>query len=118
MRGRYRPPRPGYRHPELRLCNIAAAPAGIDTPESYTSGTRKEAPNAAQHAMLMVLGSLVVLVGVIIGCFTIAGSGIHRRPYDKADGPGAGKLEGESPLDSPWQMSEWSRGTQSRARRR
>jgi hypothetical protein len=27
-------------------------------------------------------------------------------------------MKGESPLDSPWQMAEWSRGTQSRRRRR
>jgi hypothetical protein len=26
-------------------------------------------------------------------------------------------MPGESPLDSPWQMSEWSRGTQTRRRR-
>jgi hypothetical protein len=62
--------------------------------------------------MLMVFGSIVVLIGVIVGCYTIAGSGIHRRPF------GADRHEGESPLDSPWQMGDWSRGTQSRARRR
>ncbi|MGI8506528.1 MAG: hypothetical protein ACR2MK_06920 [Solirubrobacteraceae bacterium] len=68
--------------------------------------------------MLMVIGVVVVLAGVIIGCFTIAGSGIHRRPYRRNDESGSGRLEGESPLDSPWQMSEWSRGTQSSRRRR
>jgi hypothetical protein len=62
--------------------------------------------------MLMVIGSLVVLVGVIIGWFTVAGSGIHRRPY------GRDRVEGESPLDSPWQMNEWSRGTSSSRRRK
>jgi len=62
--------------------------------------------------MLMVIGSLVVLVGVIIGWFTVAGSGIHRRPY------GRDREEGESPLDSPWQMNEWSRGTSSSRRRK
>jgi hypothetical protein len=63
--------------------------------------------------MLMVFGSVAVLIGVVIGCYSIAGSGIHRRPYGKRD-----RFEGESPLDSPWQMSEWSRGTQSSRRRR
>ena len=68
--------------------------------------------------MLMVIGAIVVLVGVIIGWYTVAGSGIHKRPYGKGDAPGAGKMEGESPLDSPWQMRDWSRGTSSRRRRR
>ncbi len=62
--------------------------------------------------MVMVLGGAVVLLGVIIGWFTIAGSGIHSRPY------GRDREHGESPLDSPWQMADWSRGTHSRARRR
>ena len=62
--------------------------------------------------MLMVIGGIVVLAGVIIGWFTIAGSGIHQRPY------GRDRVEGESPLDSPWQMGDWSRGTGSRRRRR
>jgi hypothetical protein len=68
--------------------------------------------------MVMVIASLVVLVGVVIGWWTVSGSGIHERPYGKGDAPGAERHEGESPLDSPWQMSEWSRGTQSSARRR
>jgi hypothetical protein len=67
--------------------------------------------------MLMVIGLVVVLAGVIIGWFTIAGSGIHRRPYGKQDAPGSNRIPGESPLDSPWQMSDWSRGTQPRRRR-
>jgi hypothetical protein len=67
--------------------------------------------------MYIVIGSIVVIAGVIIGCFTIAGSGVHRRPYDRGGAPGSDKLDGESPLDSPWQMSEWSRGTQSSRRR-
>jgi hypothetical protein len=60
----------------------------------------------------MVIGCLVVLVGVIVGWFTVAGSGIHRRPY------GRDRFEGESPLDSPWKMGEWSRGTSSARRRK
>jgi hypothetical protein len=68
--------------------------------------------------MIMVIGVVVVMAGVVIGWFTIAGSGIHEHPYSGKDAPGAGeKHHGESPLDSPWQMGEWSRGTQSRARR-
>jgi hypothetical protein len=66
----------------------------------------------------MLIGAAVVLVGVIVGWFTIAGSGIHNRPYSKQDAPGSGRMRGESPLDSPWQMADWSRGTQSRRRRR
>jgi hypothetical protein len=62
--------------------------------------------------MLMVIGAVVVLAGVVVGWYTIAGSGIHRRPY------GRDRYEGESPLDSPWTMGEWSRGTSSRRRRR
>ena len=68
--------------------------------------------------MLMVIGMGVVLVGVIIGYYTIAGSGIHERPYSGSDAPGAGHQHGESPLDSPWEMHEWSRGTQSSRSRR
>ncbi len=62
--------------------------------------------------MLMVIGCIVVLVGVVVGWYTVAGSGIHRRPY------GRDRYEGESPLDSPWQMHEWSRGTRPPRRRK
>ncbi len=68
--------------------------------------------------MLMVIGAVVVLIGVIVGWYTIAGSGINRRPYGKGDAPGAGRHHGESPLDSPWDMRDWSRGTSSRRSRR
>jgi hypothetical protein len=68
--------------------------------------------------MLMLLGAIVVLIGVVVGWWTIAGSGIHHRPYGKSDTPGAGRFKGESPLDDPFRMGDWSRGTQSRARRR
>lgn len=67
--------------------------------------------------MLMVIGGAVLLIGVIIGWWTIAGSGIHNRPYGRQDAPGSGRMKGESPLDSPWQMRDWSRGTQRRRRR-
>ena len=66
--------------------------------------------------MLIVVPVLVVIAGVIIGCYTIAGSGIHSRPYGKRDAPGSDRFHGESPLDSPWQMRDWGRGTQSRRR--
>jgi hypothetical protein len=62
--------------------------------------------------MLMVLGGAVVVLGVIIGWFTVAGSGIHDRPW------GRDKLDGENVFDDPWKMNEWSRGTASRRRRR
>jgi hypothetical protein len=63
--------------------------------------------------MWIVIGSVVLLAGVVIGWWTISGSGIHERPYGRED-----RFEGESPLDSPWTMSEWSRGTSSSRRRR
>ncbi len=63
--------------------------------------------------MAMLIGVFIVLAGVIIGWYTVSGSGIHRRPYGRDD-----RYEGDSPLDSPWQMHEWSRGTSSRRRRR
>jgi hypothetical protein len=62
--------------------------------------------------MLMLIGCAVVVLGVIIGCYTVSGSGIHKRSY------GRDRHVGESPLDSPWTMRDWSRGTQSRAGRR
>lgn len=62
--------------------------------------------------MLMVIGVIVVLAGVVIGWYTVSGSGIHRRPY------GRDHMHGESPLDSPWEMDQWSRGTSSSRRRR
>jgi hypothetical protein len=68
--------------------------------------------------MVMVIGSLVVLVGVVIGWWTIAGSGIHPRTYRDRHAGGEDRYLGESPLDSPWTMGDWSRGTASRARRR
>lgn len=68
--------------------------------------------------MVMLIGVVVVLSGVVIGWWTISGSGIHERPYGGRDAPGADNEFGESPLDSPWTMNEWSRGTASRARRR
>jgi hypothetical protein len=68
--------------------------------------------------MAMVIGSIIVIAGVVIGWWTVAGSGIHEHPYGGSDAPGASRASGESPLDSPWQMDEWSRGTQSRAGRR
>jgi hypothetical protein len=68
--------------------------------------------------MLMVIGGVVVIIGVVVGWYTVAGSGIHERPYAKGDAPGADRNHGESPLDSGWTMNEWSRGTQSSRRRR
>ncbi len=61
--------------------------------------------------MLMVIGVAVVLLGLVIG-FTEAGTGISRRAHRRD------RLDGESPLDSPWTMDQWGRGTETRARRR
>jgi hypothetical protein len=68
--------------------------------------------------MWMLIGAGVVFAGVVIGWFTVAGSGIHNHPYGKQDAPGSDNYEGESVFDSPWKMSEWSRGTQPRRRRK
>jgi hypothetical protein len=80
--------------------------------------TRHTRVGGTLAGVLMVIGVVVVLAGVVIGWWTVSGSGIHARPYGKHDAPGSGRMHGESPLDSPWQMAEWSRGTQSRRRRR
>jgi len=80
--------------------------------------TRHTGAGATLDCVLMVIGVLVVLFGVVVGWWTVSGSGIHARPYGKQDAPGSDRMHGESPLDSPWQMAEWSRGTQSRRRRR
>ena len=68
--------------------------------------------------MAMVIGSLIVLVGVVIGWWTISGSGIHARTYRDRNAGGEDRHVGDSPLDSPWTMDQWSRGTATRARRR
>ena len=60
----------------------------------------------------MLIGAAVLLLGVIIGCYTISGSGIHNHPY------GRDRHHGESPLDSPDTMHDWSRGTHTRSRRK
>ena len=62
--------------------------------------------------MAMLIGTVVVLIGVVIGWYTVAGSGIHNRPH------GRERYDGESPLDSPWEMRDWSRGTSSSRKRR
>jgi hypothetical protein len=64
------------------------------------------------RAMAIVFGCIVVMIGVVIGWYTVAGSGIHHHPH------GRDRYFGESPLDSPRTMNQWSRGTQSSARRR
>jgi hypothetical protein len=68
--------------------------------------------------MVMVIGMCVVIAGVVIGWWTVGGSGIHERPYSGGDAPGASHEHGESPLDSPWEMHDWARGTQSSRSRR
>ncbi|HET9075171.1 MAG TPA: hypothetical protein VFN48_11385, partial [Solirubrobacteraceae bacterium] len=63
--------------------------------------------------MAMVIGSLIVLVGVVIGWWTLSGSGIHARAYRDRNAGGEDRQFGDSPLDSPWTMDQWSRGTAS-----
>lgn len=60
----------------------------------------------------MVIPCVVVLIGVIIGWYTVSGSDIHIRPY------GREHYHGESPLDDGFDMGQWSRGTQSSRRRK
>ena len=63
----------------------------------------------------IVLGIVIVLglVGVIYGYFTVSGSGISERPYNKVYGgaPGAFGPGSASGRDDRVSISDWSRGT-------
>jgi len=63
--------------------------------------------------MEIMIVSIVLLVGVIYGYYTVSGSGIAEHPYRQAysDAPGAFGAGSASGRDERVSMSDWSRGT-------
>jgi hypothetical protein len=63
--------------------------------------------------MEIVIVSIVLLVGVIYGYYTVSGSGIAEHPYGKVYGgaPGAHAPASASGRDDSVSMRNWSRGT-------
>jgi hypothetical protein len=63
--------------------------------------------------MEIVIVSIVMLVGVIYGYYTVSGSGIAEHPYGKIYGgaPGAIGPGSASGHDDRVSMRDWSRGT-------
>jgi len=63
--------------------------------------------------MEIVIVSILMLVGVIYGYYTVSGSGIAEHPYGKIYGgaPGAFGPGSASGHDDRVSMRNWSRGT-------
>jgi hypothetical protein len=63
--------------------------------------------------MEIVIVSLVMLVGVIYGYYTVSGSGIAEHPHGKiySGAPGASSPASASGRDETVAMRNWSRGT-------
>jgi hypothetical protein len=63
--------------------------------------------------MEIVIVSLVLLVGVIYGYYTVSGSGIAEHPHGKiySGAPGASAPASASGHDDSIVMRNWSRGT-------
>jgi hypothetical protein len=63
--------------------------------------------------MEIVIVSLVMLVGVIYGYYTVSGSGIAEHPHGKiySGAPGAQGPGSASGRDEGVSMRNWSRGT-------
>jgi hypothetical protein len=63
--------------------------------------------------MEIVIVSIVLLVGVIYGYYTVSGSGIAEHPHGKiySGAPGACGPAGASGRDHRVSISNWSRGT-------
>ena len=63
--------------------------------------------------MEIVIVSILMLVGVIYGYYTVSGSGIAEHPYGKIYGgaPGAYGPGSASGHDDRVSMQNWSRGT-------
>jgi hypothetical protein len=63
--------------------------------------------------MEIVIVSLVLLVGVIYGYYTVSGSGIAEHPHGKiySGAPGAKGPGSASGRDERVVMRNWSRGT-------
>jgi hypothetical protein len=63
--------------------------------------------------MEIIILSIVLLVGVVYGYYTVSGSGIAEHPYGKIYGgaPGAFGPGSASGRDERVTMRDWSRGT-------
>jgi hypothetical protein len=63
--------------------------------------------------MEIVIVSIVMLVGVIYGYYTVSGSGIAEHPHGKiySGAPGAHSPASASGRDELVSMRNWSRGT-------
>jgi hypothetical protein len=63
--------------------------------------------------MEIVIVSIVLVVGVIYGYYTVGGSGIAEHPYRQAysDAPGAFGPGSASGRDERVSISSWTRGT-------
>ncbi len=63
--------------------------------------------------MPILILAVVMFVGVVVGYYTVRGSGISERPYNKIYGgaPGAFGPGSASGRDDRVSMSAWTRGT-------
>jgi hypothetical protein len=61
----------------------------------------------------IVIVSILLLVGVIYGYYTVSGSGIAEHPYRQSysDAPGAFGAGSASGRDERVSISSWTRGT-------
>ena len=66
----------------------------------------------ADGSFVMLAFMAIAFVGIVVGYYTRAGSGINPRPYGKIYGgaPGA-NTPGEVSGRDPRQSTDWSRGT-------
>jgi hypothetical protein len=63
--------------------------------------------------MEIVIVSIVMLIGVVYGYYTVSGSGIAEHPFGKiySGAPGAFGPASASGRDESVSMRDWSRGT-------
>ena len=66
----------------------------------------------ADGSLYFLLFLIIAFIGVVIGYFTVGGSGITPRAYGKnySDSPGARDCGDASGRDPNVRMSDWSRG--------
>ena len=67
----------------------------------------------ADGSLFFLAFLVIAFAGVVIGYFTVGGSGITPRAYGKnySDSPGAREAGDASGRDPRVRMSDWSRGT-------